>query len=283
MKYACSILIIILFSCKDAPIIYPDGGYAFINTDTIKDKSFPYFPVRDSMTTRDSLYCALEESQILKNFDEPNISLEPSAKEIFRLSVDGMCPTYFFTLTDGKIIAKKGLQNQLFERPENKLSENEQSLFQILYWYMVKMEQTQEINIKQQKSIVLQKQLDSCKKIGIANCYKFLFEKSTFSLSKPFKYETRIITLPDHTYKELINNINKAGYWKLPLHLDCANPPSDGVGFSLEANNGKRYNMVASGDCCDPSSDFKKACQEIINYAHYEKEIKIDYTTSKDQ
>ncbi len=278
MKYAFCIVIIILFSCKDSPIIYPDGGYAFINTDTIKDKSFPYFPVRDSMYVRDSIYSVLYDANFMKLFNEPNISLKPSEKEIFRFLISGMgIPIYFITITNGKIIAKKGLSFKMFDGGALNHTESEKQLFHLLYRYILRNDKDQKNRRKPNYSIVEKRQLDSCKKIGVAYCYKYLFEKSTFALSKTFKYETRIITLPNHTYRELINNINKAGYWKLPLELDCANPPNDGVGFSLEANNGKRYNMVASGDCCDPSSDFKKACQEIINYAHYEKEIRIVY------
>lgn len=67
----------------------------------------------------------------------------------------------------------------------------------------------------------------------------------------------------------------------MPLVLDCVNPPTDGTGFSLEANNGKQYNFVSAGDCCDPPLDFRKACQEIIKYAHYDKEIRVAYNTKE--
>jgi hypothetical protein len=280
MKFVGTIFLFVIFGCKNEPITYPDGGHAFINTDTIKDKSFPYFPIRDSILSIDSIYAVIYEANFMKLFDEPNISLKPSEKEIFRLSISGMgIPHYYFTITDGKIIAKKGLQNKMFDGSINKVSENEQNLYHLLYMYVLMNDKDQEGQRKPRYNLVEKKQIDSCKKIGIPICYKYLFEKFALPLSKQFKYETRIITLPRHTYKSLIDKINNSGYWKLPLELDCNDRPNDGVGFSLEANNGKKYNLVSSGNCMDPSSDFKRTCQQIISYAHYE--IKIDYTTPR--
>jgi hypothetical protein len=281
MKYAGILFLLIIFGCKNEPIIYPDGGYAFINTDTINDKSFPYFPVRDSMLSRDSMRAVLYAANFLKLFDEPNISLKPSEKEIFRLSIENSLggPYYFITLTDGKIIAKKGLQNKMFDGAINKVSESEQNLYYLLDWYILFNDKDQEGQRKPKYSTDEKRKIDSCKELGITNCYKYLFEKSAMPLSKTFKYETRIITLPRHSYKKLIDKINYSGYWKMPLELDCNDRPSDGVGFSLEANNSKKYNLVSSRDCMNPSSDFKKACQQIINYAHYDDEIKIDHTS----
>jgi hypothetical protein len=186
-------------------------------------------------------------------------------------------PYYYITLTGGKIIAKKGLQNKMFDGNLNLLSESEGNLYHLLFMYLLFKERYEKGEKKEHYKINEKRLIDSCKKIGIPKCYKYLFEKSIMPLSKSFKYETRIINLPNHTYRKLIDKINKSDYWKLPLQIDCANAPTDGIGFSLEANNGKKYNLVSSGNCMDSSSDFKKACQEIINYAHYEKEIKIIY------
>jgi hypothetical protein len=273
-----------MVSCKDDPIIYPDGGYAFVNTDTIKENSFPCFPIRDLLETRDSLNALLMETKIMKLFDEPNISLKPSKKEIFRLGVSGMgIPVYYFTLTDGKIIVKKGLQNQMFDADVNKLSEAEQNLFYRLEMYILFHKKNEQPEKKIRYTLQEKREMDSCKKIGIAKCYKYLIDKSPLKLSTSFKYETRIITLPNHTFKTLIYNINNAGYWKMPLDLDCSDRPNDGTGFSLEANNGKKYNFVSSGDCMDPSTDFRKACQKIIKYAHYDKEIRIVHDMPQDK
>jgi hypothetical protein len=279
MKYLVIIPIQFFSCCKNEPIIYPDGGYTFINTDTMKDKSFPYFPVRDLMDTRDSLNSILMEANIMKLYNEPNISLKPSEKEIFRLTIDEWCGSvYYITLSENKIIAKKGSQNNMFEKETNPLSENDRELYYLLEMYLLRKEMYEKGERKEHYKINEKRQIDSCKKIGIAKCYKYLYEKSPLLLSKSYKYETRIINLPYHIYKELIDKINNAGYWNIPLGLDCINRPTDGIGFSLEANNGKKYNFVSSGDCMDSPSDFKKACQEIINHAHYEKEIRITHT-----
>ncbi len=280
MKYAGILFLLALFGCKNEPIIYPDGGYAFINTDTMKDKSFPYFPIRDSMLSRDSIYAVLRKTSFMKLFDEPNISLNPSEKDIFRLSIEYSLggPYYFITLTDGKIIVKKSLKNKMFNEPINKLSESEQTLYYLLSKYMLYNDKDQEGRRKPQYNPIEKKQIDSCIKIGIPNCYKYLFEKSAPPLSKTFKYNTRIINLPHHVYKALINKINNSGYWKFPIYLECAEAASDGISFSFEANNGKKYNFVSGSECSNSYPDFFKACQEIINYAHYENEIRIDYT-----
>ncbi len=282
MKFISILFLCVIFGCKADPIIYPDGGYAFINTDTIKDKSFPYFPIRDSMNTRDSLNSILNESNILKLFHEPNISLKQSEKEIFRLKIDNWCKAiYYITLKDNKIIAKKGLQNKMFNWETNKLSESEQNLSYLLYMYMLYNDKDQEDRRKQSYTVVQKRQIDSCKKLGIPTCYKYLFEKTALPLSKTFKYETRIITLPYHTYKALIEKINNSGYWKMSLEADCPNASTDGDSYILEANSGKKYNYFRFGDCPDTSNKFTQACQEIINYAHYENEITIDYSNKQ--
>jgi hypothetical protein len=278
MKYVCYFLFFSLLGCKHAPIIFPEGGYAFINTDSIKDKSFPYYPIIDSISTYDSIQIILKEAFILKQYDEPNISLKPSEKEIFRMKIEGMgIPIYYITLTNQKIIAKKGIQIQMTHKYQENLNEDEKYLYQLLNGYLMIKERNKKSGRIPKYKPTEKRLIDSCKKIGIIKCYKYLHDKSPFIPLESFKYETKINNLSYRTYKKLVDKINNAGYWNLPLSLYCDNPPIDGTGFSLEANNGRKYNYVASGDCMDEPSEFRKACQEIINLAHLDKEIKIVY------
>jgi hypothetical protein len=277
MKYVGIILLLIMFGCNNEPIIYPDGGYAFINTDTIEDKSFPYFPVRDSITIRDSINAIFYDKNVLKLFDESNISLKPIQKEIFRLSVMGMgISCYYFTLTHGKLITKKGLQMGIFEGNNSELSPLDSFQFQYMMFNYPKRKDEIRLLAKWKKH------QDSLYKkypeMNSAHHLIYLFEKANFPLSNTFKYETRIITLPTQIYRNLIEKINNSNYWKMSLILDCPNASTDGNSYILEANNGKKYNYVRFGNCPDTSNKFTQTCQEIINYAHYENEIKIDYS-----
>lgn len=282
MKYIGVLFLLIVFGCKNEPIIYPDGGYAFINTDTIKDKSFPSFPIRDIMFTKDSMNAVFDEFYVMRNFKEKNISLEPSDKEIFRLHVSsGFNPYYFFTLTDNKIIAKKCEFLKKEEDPESNLTELEKFQLQYLEINFPIANGRRENPIKVKWKHFADSLVKIYPEMGSASYYKYLFYKAYPNTKTSYSYNTKIISLPHNTYKSLIDKINSSGYWKMPLHLECNDGSTDGVGFSLEANNGKKYNWVASKICIDTSNKFTQACQEIINYAHYENEIKIDYKASQ--
>lgn len=275
MKWILVILLFILFSCKDNPIIYPDGGYTFINTDTIEDKSFPFFPVRDSMLTRDSMNAVFEEMYEMKSFEERNLSLAPSKKEIFRLSISsGFNPYYFFTLTDGKIIAKKCEFKKRKNKVENKLTSIEEFQFEYLKMHYPLTNEKREKPFKLNWLHFKDSILKLYPELKEASYYKKLMLKA-YPVNNECNINTRIIRLPNHTYKYLIKKINNSGYWKMPLHFDCDDGSTDGIGISLEANNGQKYNLVASAICQDSSNKFTLACQEIINYAHYEKEIRV--------
>jgi hypothetical protein len=272
-----------IFSCKNEPIIYPDGGYDFINTDTIEDKSFPYFPIRDSIDIFDSLTGIFEETTIRTLFHEPNISLAPSVNEIFRLKIYGFSiPYYFFSLTDGKIIAKKALDYEIYSNNKRKLTELELFLYEYLQANSPLIYQKDEPLIKTRH----QRYTDSLVKIYLhlksVSYFIYLFKKANYPISDSFKYETKIITLSKDVYADLIEKINKSGYWKLPLHVGCNEYgfSTNSHGFSFEANYGKKYNHVGASYCPSMSTKFTQACQEIINYAHYQNEIQIDYTSN---
>jgi hypothetical protein len=281
MKYVGVIFLLAILSCKNEPIIYPDGGYAFINTDTIKDKSFPYFPVKDSFFSKDSLRAVLIEASLMNLFDDKNISLKATEKEIFRLYVSsGFNPYYSFTLTDSKLIAKKGEYNRRGNTELN-LTELEEFQFDYLEMNFPLINGTRKKPLKVKWKHYADSLLYLYPKMGDVEYYKYLFNKAYPIKKNEFSYETKIILLSYKTYKNLIEKINNSGYWKMPIGLECNDGSTDGIGFSLEANNGTKYNIVGSKICIDTSNNFTKACQEIINYAHYEDEITIDYKASQ--
>jgi hypothetical protein len=267
-----------LFSCKDEPVIYPDGGYAFINTDTIEDKSFPFFPVRDSMDVYDSLTGIFYETTIRILFHEPNISLKPAETEIFRLHISGFSiPYYFFTLTNGKIIAKKSLSYEIYSDNKKKLTKLELFHYEYLKTNSPMVYGKEKAFTKTRRQLYADSLVKLYPELKSIHYYIYLFRKANYPLPDSFKYETKIITLPKVVYTDLIRILNKSEYWKLPLHLECndVGVATDGYGFSLEANYGEKYNYVSASYCPIMSTNFSKACQEIINYAHYEKEIRV--------
>jgi hypothetical protein len=284
MKFVGILFLFTILRCKNEPIIYPDGGYAFINTDTIKDKSFPYFPIRDSVDIYDSLAGIFHETTIRTLFNEPNISLEPAKTEIFRLSISGFSiPYYFFTLTDRTIIAKKGLDFEIYSNNKSKLTPLEKFHYEYLSVNSYMIYEKSDSLKKTRRQLYADSLVKIYPELKSVPYFIYLFQKVNYPISKSFKYETRTISLSNDIYKNLIGKINKSGYWKLPLHLECDNggEATDGYGFSLEANYGKKYNRVGSSYCPNELTDFTQACQQIINYAHYENEITIDYKASQ--
>jgi hypothetical protein len=152
-----------------------------------------------------------------------------------------------------------------------KLSNLEKLHYRILYRYYP-------FNYKE---IEIPKYVDSLLKASpqISNpiFYKSLLTKMINVTDSPFTYTTKKITIQKNDFAHLVTKINSLGYWEMPCVITCGFPPNDGAGYFLEANTSKKYNLVSTILCPENNDvlyvSFAKACQEIINYAHLEKEI----------
>ena len=284
MKYfpaGISFLILIMSSVsgcnnyKQGNINFPKGGYNFPEKINPKGTDFLFYPVKDSFTSNDSFYTAFYEKKIYDAFNEPNISLKPSDKIIFRFFYAPPC--YMITLSKNEIIIKKGLDSFIVNRDESKLTAIENYHLNIL-------ESSYPISKKIKNCQPSQKRfLDSMIKIYPElleeKYFNYLLEKGFPPLKNPYKYSITSIKLTDKEVEDIITGINTSGYWNFPVALACKyeDQATDGASFTLECNNGINYNIVRSGDCSE-STAFSRACQKLIKYAGLDNEIKIDFS-----
>jgi hypothetical protein len=225
----------------------------------------------------DSIRKAFFGYRILTAFNEPNISVRPSEKPIFRLIYEDITRCFIVTLNTDKIIVKYGNLVNYMKYDDSVLTNLENLHFGILNLNFPIIK-----NNKKNKSAERQHRLDSLIKIYPilldAKYYRFLLDKYYVLNKKPFAYVENKIPISRFQYSKLVNLINASGYWKLPIYNHCSNPPTDGFGFTLEANTRTKYNFVESGECLDGSTYFTKACQELIKYAKVDKQIWVDVT-----
>jgi hypothetical protein len=105
--------------------------------------------------------------------------------------------------------------------------------------------------------------------------YRDLQNKSADAGSQKFEYSIKEIPITNKMFVQLVNMINESGYWKLSHENICDYPPSDASTFILETNTPTKYKYVSSIECPGDTSKYRKACQELINYAGMGKEIKL--------
>jgi len=279
MKSAISLLFICLLSCNTQPekftLNFPEGGYDFAEQINHKDSSFPFHPVRSLESIRDSTFDAFYTKKLLEVFDEPNISLRPAAKPVFRILFScGTCITYFIRIDEDRIIIKKGLRVDYLHKADKSLSEQEQQHLEILESGVPLSKRMAKARGPLQK-----KYFDSLTKhypeLFTEAYYNYLMEKSFIPLDKPFTYSTNIVSIRRSHFANIIKELTNAGYWKMPLRLDCNNPVNDGYQFLLESNSGRKYNIVEFGFCGDESTHFKMVCKALIKLAGLSNEIHL--------
>src|SRR5687767_14805719 len=92
IKILCPLLFISLLasiSCKDDEIVYPEGGYPYLENITSRDSDFYFLPIRPTLTRKDSFKITPSFKDLFRGFDEQNLSLLPPQEDIFRLIYTG--------------------------------------------------------------------------------------------------------------------------------------------------------------------------------------------------
>lgn len=244
-------------------LIYPDGGYEYPKILKDIDTNNYLYPVRDLISTKDSLISTMYSRYWAQAFDEPNLSIKPQVNEIFRLTYQSFKDgEYVITLTRSEIIVKQSQEHVPYpEYDSTKLSPLERSHYEILSAFFPIQ--------NKQYSIPLRKRLDSLAKrypkLLDFNYYRILREKSDTFSRKAFKYVTRRVEISAKSYFEIVDRINKSGFWESPYKIECPEDYADGYSFTIEANTHRKYNIVARSTCASDTSSIRKACQELIN------------------
>jgi hypothetical protein len=259
-------------SCSTPGIIYPEGGYDYPKSLNNTDTSNYSFPIAHLIGAKDSFNASYYGHYWGQCYNEPNLSLQPFGKDIFRLTYEtAFGDASIFTLTEDEIVIKQPKSGSPYpEYDSTKLNELEKLHYSILQWNFPIKDTSH--------SIKSQKRLDSLAKLYPKlvdpSYYKYLIDKSAIFKKEAFTYTTKRTRISKNKFYKIVTLINSSGFWKLPYRNKCDVDFTDGFGFILEANTARKYNIV-NINCPYDKSDFVKACQELINAANLDKKIKV--------
>jgi hypothetical protein len=274
MKGSAFIIVLIILGCNtnSSLVVYPDGGYDIPVHIAKEDSGFYYYPIRDLESTRDSFDDAFYERKFFDAFGEPNLSIASSAKPIFRFSYQGWTEaSYMITISENYITIKKGNRTDYLHQDLTQLTETENTYLNIF-----------EGNIPGDKEMsagrkrFVDSMLKSYPKLNDIHYYRSLLDKAFIPCETPFTYTLTKILISRREYARLANLLNGSGFWNLPFKLDCKDIRGNSVSLVMEANTGKKYNIVKFRGCYDQSTPFTKACQELLKSAKVDDEIRVD-------
>ena len=275
-----SVLFCTLLACNDTPcdgynITYPKGGYPYPAPNKDIDTTFYCYPIRNELSRDDSMMWAVS-APYFQRFHEPNLSIKPMPQETFRfLYGGGFGDMTFITITPTSLVVKSGYPGEIFANDSlhKYLSPEETFHYRFLYKNFPRENKSHwsPEGLRYIDSMLqLYPQLQDVK-YYIALKKKLILHNEVI---KPYTTTTKTITCQQ--YKEIVDAINRSGYWSLPPDAPtvCMSA-TDQSGFSLEANTKHQYHRVGTIDCSEDTAAFTKACQKIVDLAGLSKKIHV--------
>jgi hypothetical protein len=267
---------ILLITACHAPAHYPVGGYPYPEHVADKDTNFYFYPIRNKVPRSDSFHDALAFMSY-RDLDEPNLSITPMAEDEFRLTYQpalGPGPLVIVLTKDSIIVKQGSLTDEYMRLYEGvQLDSLEQQLVKLLD-YHYPLDDTSAHHSPRRRHY-----LDSMGRRypGLYDpaYYRFLLDKEFAHTKALFTYTKKSIKTKQEDFDRFVTLVNASGYWHLPISMPCKDPPMDGWGYTLEANTSSKYNIVMAGSCEPDTSQFSKACQELVRYAGLGKEIHL--------
>lgn len=266
----CFVYFVLTISCQDSEkvIAYPEGGYAYLKAANDKDSTFFWDPLKDVLSKKDS-FQTIYYNYLYNFFGEQNLSIRPRDIPTFRLTFCNVIgPSAIIILTPTQIVTK--IQTKGWAYPDFdtlKLSAVERFDFDILNRFFPLDDSTRGRPHRK----FLDSLINSNPKLVDPAYFKYLVEKSADWGKEKFEYSLTKIPISKKTFHYLVTRINESGYWKLPFNHLCRVIPNDVDGFILEANTPYKYHVVDALICPNDSTDYMKACDELITYAGLEK------------
>ena len=273
-------LTILIYSCtnadSDLKIDYPPGGYEF--SKNITNKDFYHYPLIGKISRRDSFNIAYNDAYFFHLFKEPNISLQPADKTIFRLICKSNTSSHIISLTEDKIIVKKSNEIYWPQIDPDKLTEIERK-----HWDILKkdfpIDEVKSFEVaaaplptpdQRDESIRRKKEYDSIiintPELLNPQYYDYLLKKAAVNKKVTFSFSINTIEITKEDFKRIVDLFNKSGYWKMPYESNSSGV-TDATFYLLEANNGKKYNAVLSEDNFYDKAELSRACYELRKLA----------------
>jgi hypothetical protein len=267
-------IVFAIAGCKPS-VTFPEGGYNYPTKISSGDSSFYWVPIRDSVSSFDSLRMIMSDGQIFKSFHEPNLSLRPMPEPVFRLSYAVMgVDLYIVSLMPDKMVVKEWKSGYSFPRTNTeKLTPEERQYYYYFqrYYPWHKPELYADTSKRGYGKILLARY----PQLNDINYYIHLRKKSQDWGDEKFVFTTRVIRISDKIYARLVERINKSGFWTLPWKNFCEPMPMDGDGYMLEANTPKHFKVVVSSNCDSTSHmhGFIEAIKDLQKQAGLKTEI----------
>ncbi|MEP7377149.1 MAG: hypothetical protein ABI675_27355 [Chitinophagaceae bacterium] len=212
----CIVLpILFCLQCKNrVNPVYPDGGYDYPAEKANIDTNNYAYPIRDLISSRDSLYYAYYERYWGLGFNEPNLSIRPETNTVFRLTYrtafgDGT----IIKLTEDKIVIKQLIEGNPFPEYD---STNLTKLENRLYWVLRSNFPIQDQIANEFRTQSLERLTKTYPQLLDPMYYINLLNKSMVPSQHPVVYTTKEKQISKRFFLKLVTQINSSGYWKMP-------------------------------------------------------------------
>jgi len=269
MKLSIAIILLcFVFACRNAEVPeveFPAGGYFYPTAVDKRYEDLFCYPLKDSLSPRQSLYDSYFGHHFLAAFDEPNLSLKSQPAAVIRLVYFSVFDQpVVISLMGTQIIVKRGIKGEIYpELDQDRLTEGEKDDFRILENEFPRVDRNTDPKFRP----LIDSLLKLYPQFSDPNFGKALLTKQSLPIKNKFSYTTHRIRITKEKFIELISLINNSEYWTMPYYPTCVDPDTDVGGFHLEANTKKKYNIVFALDCLTDSSQFRNACRELLKAA----------------
>jgi len=257
-------------SCRDgSDISFPDYGYNFPKGVSSHDSNEFYYPLKNISSSKDSILL-YQDHYLYNAYSEQNLSIGPAEVPTIRLTYMSMSYPVIIKLIPNTIIVKQGYKGWFFpEYGVTSLTPTEQLFFHSNQ-YRYDSSNIQTTRWRKWDSLI--KVYPMFKNPAY---YNYVLNKAELPNTDPLKYHTKRIHISHSTYVSLVNSINKSDFWTGKINRGCDPGWTDGGGYNLEVNTGKKYNVIFCTLGCPINETIPKFCQDLINLTGLKEEIRF--------
>ncbi len=270
-----------LFACKDLhkgndylyDLSTAKDAFDYPNLSNKTDTDIYVYQLKDTLNRRDSFLYVYYGSNYLKQFNEENLSLRPSALETFRFSYTpfGRKPINI-TFDKDKITVKLWKSGSL-DRIYNysKLDSLEFIKFRFLERYFFRSRES----LSDRSAKYCDSMFQKYPELRSIKYYKQLMDKFTDSDSLKFIYTTLTIPLSKNQYSSIIDSLKNSNFNNLPWSLSSVDMVPDGGGYTFEANTKTKFKFFVCYYLPIDSLPMTKFCRYLLKLSRVDKETKL--------
>ncbi|QEC68690.1 hypothetical protein FRZ67_15765 [Panacibacter ginsenosidivorans] len=274
--FFCLCTLLQMLSCKEinSSECFADAdrfqnAYNYPDLQNRKDTDILFYPIKDSVSQRDSFFDVTYGMNYLKKLNEQNLSLRFVGMETFRFIHD---PQVNITFNKNEMIIKTfksgNISPVLNQRKLDSFEAGEYRFFKKFYFRDIGT-----------LSPAQKEYYDSMIKVHpellSIQLYKKLYDIALDYDSAKFEYETKVIKLSSKQYCSLVDSLNKTDFWKLPWKIEAPDVTMDGGGYCFEANTKNKYKIFL---CYRSRSDNIKMtgfCKYLLEFAGLDDKIHL--------